>query len=392
MVNMMKQKVIYLDYAATTPVDPRVAEKMAAYLTTDGVFANPSSMHAPGRAARAAVEKARAEVAALINADTPEMVWTSGATESDNLAIKGVLHFHKDKRRHIVTSRIEHKAVLDTCKQLEREGFTVTYLKPDSDGLSQPDAVAAAMQDDTALVSIMHVNNEIGTANDIAAISAAVHAGGALLHVDAAQSAGKLPIDVKAMNVDLLSLSGHKVYGPKGVGALFVRRQPRVNLEPMVHGGQHEAGMRSGTLATHQIVGMGEAYRIAREQLAEEVPQLTALRERLWQALHRGVPDALLNGHASQRVAGSLNLSFPGIEGESLLFGCFGLAVSSGSACSAANAEPSYVLRALGRDDELAGASLRFSLGRFTTAEDVDAAARIVIDEYRRLRALAPAG
>lgn len=387
----MKQKVIYLDYAATTPVDPHVAEKMAAYLTCDGVFANPSSMHAPGRAARAAVEKARAEVAALINADTPEIVWTSGATESDNLAIKGVMHFQQGERRHIITSRIEHKAVLDTCKQLEREGFDVTYLKPDRDGLIQPDAVAAAMREDTALVSIMHVNNEIGTANDIAAISAVVHLRSALFHVDAAQSAGKLPIDVKAMDVDMLSLSGHKVYGPKGIGALYVRRQPRVNLEPMVHGGHHEAGMRSGTLATHQIVGMGEAYRIAREQLAAEMPQLAALRERLWRALHRDIPAVLLNGHPSQRVAGILNLSFPGIEGESLLFGCFGLAVSSGSACSAANAEPSYVLRALGRDDELAGASLRFSLGRFTTAGEVDAAAQIVIGEYQRLQALAPA-
>ncbi|HET7922582.1 MAG TPA: aminotransferase class V-fold PLP-dependent enzyme [Gammaproteobacteria bacterium] len=387
----MKQNVIYLDYAATTPVDPRVAEKMAACLTTDGIFANPSSMHAPGRAARALVEQARGQVAALINATPPEIVWTSGATESDNLAIKGTLRFHKDRGRHFITSRIEHKAVLDTGKQLEREGYEVTYLKPDADGLIQPDAVAAALRDDTVLVSLMHVNNEIGTANDIVGIARAAHARGALVHVDAAQSAGKLLIDVKAMDIDLLSLSGHKVYGPKGIGALFVRRQPRVNLEPMVHGGQHESGMRSGTLATHQIVGMGEAYRIAREELAEETPKLAALRERLWQALHREIPDALLNGHATQRVAGILNVSFPGIEGESLLFGCVGLAVSSGSACSAASAEPSYVLRALGRDDELAGASLRFSLGRFSTAADVDGAARIVIAEYRRLHALAAA-
>ncbi|HET7650109.1 MAG TPA: IscS subfamily cysteine desulfurase [Gammaproteobacteria bacterium] len=383
---------IYLDYAATTPVDPRVAERMAEFLTRDGVFANPSSMHAPGRAARAAVEKARADVASLINADSMEIVWTSGATESDNLALKGVAHFHRDQGRHIVTSKIEHKAVLDTCGQLEREGFEVTYLKPDRDGLIQPDAVAAAMRDDTVLVSIMHVNNEIGTANDIAAISAIVHARGALFHVDAAQSAGKLPIDVKAMHVDLLSLSGHKVYGPKGIGALYVRRQPRVNLEPIIHGGHHEAGMRSGTLATHQIVGMGEAYRIAREQLADEAPTLAALRERLWSALHAAIPVALMNGHPSQRVPSILNVSFPGIEGESLLFGCSGLAVSSGSACSAASAEPSYVLRALGRDDELAGSSLRFSLGRFTTADDVDAAAKIVIEEYERLKALALAG
>lgn len=390
---MKKQDTtIYLDYAATTPVDPRVAKRMAEFLTLDGVFANPSSMHGPGRAARAAVEKARADVASLINADSMEIVWTSGATESDNLALKGVAHFHRDQGRHIVTSKIEHKAVLDTCGQLEREGFEVTYLKPDRDGLIQPDAVAAAMRDGTVLVSIMHVNNEIGTANDIAAISEIVHARGALLHVDAAQSAGKLPIDVKAMQVDLLSLSGHKVYGPKGIGALYVRRQPRVNLEPIIHGGHHEAGMRSGTLATHQIVGMGEAYRIAREQLAGEAPKLAALRERLWNTLHAAIPVALMNGHPLQRVPSILNVSFPGIEGESLLFGCSGLAVSSGSACSAASAEPSYVLRALGRDDELAGSSLRFSLGRFTTADDVDAAAKIVIEEYQRLKALALAG
>lgn len=388
----MNEKVIYLDYAATTPVDPKVAEQMSAYLTTDGIFGNPSSMHAPGRAARAAVEKARGQVAALINAQAPEIVWTSGATESDNLAIKGVAHFHRDRGRHIVTSRIEHRAVLDTCQQLEREGFEVTYLKPDRDGLIQPEAVANAMRDDTILVSLMHVNNEIGTANDVAAISEVVHARDVMLHVDAAQSAGKMPIDVQAMHIDMLSLSGHKVYGPKGIGALYVRRQPRVNLEPLIHGGHHEAGMRSGTLATHQIVGMGEAYSIAREQLAEEVPQLAGLRDRLWTAIHNGIPQALMNGHATQRVAGILNVSFPGIEGESLLFACFGLAVSSGSACSAASAEPSYVLRALGRNDELAGASLRFSMGRFTTADEVDAAARIVIEEYRRLQTLAPTG
>ena len=391
-VSMHNIPDIYLDYAATTPVDPRVAERMAECLTRDGLFGNPSSMHGPGRAARAAVEKARAQVAALINAGSPEIVWTSGATESDNLAIKGVARFYRDKGRHIITSRIEHKAVLDTCGQLEREGFEVTYLKPDRDGVIQPEAIAAALRDDTVLVSIMHVNNEIGTVNDIAVISQVVHARNALFHVDAAQSAGKLPIDVKAMDLDMVSLSGHKVYGPKGIGALYVRRQPRVNLQPLLHGGHHETGLRSGTLATHQIVGMGEAYRIAREQLAEEMPQLAALREQLWRLLQAGIPAALLNGHPSQRVAGILNVSFPGIEGESLLFGCSGLAVSSGSACSAASAEPSYVLRALGRDDELAGASLRFSMGRFTTPAEVEAAAGIVIREYQRLKALALAG
>jgi cysteine desulfurase len=379
---------IYLDYAATTPLDPKVAAKMAAHLTLDGVFANPASIHAPGRAARAAVEEARGQVAALVGATPEEIVFTSGATESDNLAIKGVARFRRDKGRHIVTSRIEHKAVLDACKQLEKEGFEVTWLKPDAGGLIQPEAVQNALRKDTVLVSLMHANNELGTMNDIAAIGKRVRAHGAAFHVDAAQSAGKLPIDLKTLPVDLMSFAAHKVYGPKGMGALYVRREPKVNLEPLIHGGGHEQGLRSGTLATHQIVGMGEAFRLAQELLPEEAKRLTALRERLQQRLQT-ISGVLLNGHASQRLPGILNLSFPGVEGESLLYACEELAVSSGSACNAADREPSYVLRALGRDDQLAGASLRFSLGRFTTEAEVDRAAAVVIEQYRRLTALA---
>lgn len=379
---------IYLDYAATTPMDPKVAERMAACLTLDGLFANPASTHAPGREARAAVEQARGQVAALVNAKPQEIVFTSGATEADNLAIKGVAHFERAHGKHIVTSRIEHKAVLDACKQLEREGFEVTWLKPDADGLIQPESVRAALKPDTVLVSIMQANNELGTVNDIAAIGRLLKGHGARFHVDAAQSAGKLPIDLKQLDVDLMSFAAHKIYGPKGIGALYVRREPRVNLEPLIHGGGHEQGMRSGTLATHQIVGMGEAFRLAREHMPEEALRLTALRERLWQGLRR-IEGVLLNGHPSQRLAGVLNISFPGVEGESLLYACDKLAVSSGSACNSASQEPSYVLRALGRDDQLAGASLRFSLGRYTTAAEVDEAVEIVTREYRRLSTLA---
>lgn len=379
---------IYLDYAATTPLDPKVAERMAACLTQDGVFANPASTHAPGRAARKVVEEARARIAALVNAAADEMVFTSGATEADNLAIKGLARFERQRGRHIITSRIEHKAVLDACKQLEREGFEVTWLKPDPDGLIQPAAVKAALRDDTILVSIMHANNELGTLNDIAAIGTLLKDHSARFHVDAAQSAGKVAIDLKKLDVDLMSFAAHKIYGPKGMGALYVRREPRVNLEPLIHGGGHERGLRSGTLATHQIVGMGEAFRLAREQLPEEGPRITALRERLWQGLQR-IEGVLLNGHPSQRLPGILNVSFPGVEGESLLYACEALAVSSGSACNSADQEPSYVLRALGRDDQLAGASLRFSLGRYTTEAEVDQAVEIVTREYRRLAALA---
>ena len=379
---------IYLDYAATTPMDPKVAERMAACLTLDGLFANPASAHGPGRQARGAVEQARAQVAALVNAKPQEIVFTSGATEADNLAIKGVAHFERARGRHIVTSRIEHKAVLDACKHLEKEGFEVTWLKPDAEGLIQPEAVRAALRPDTVLVSLMHANNELGTVSDIAAIGRLLKGHGARFHVDAAQSAGKLPIDLKQLDVDLMSFAAHKVYGPKGIGALYVRREPRVNLEPLIHGGGHEQGMRSGTLATHQIVGMGEAFRLAREHMTEEETRLLALRERLWQGLKR-IEGVILNGHPSQRLPGLLNLSFPGVEGESLLYACDALAVSSGSACNSASQEPSYVLRALGRDDQLAGASLRFSLGRYTTEAEVDEAIEIVTREYRRLAALA---
>ena len=380
---------VYMDYAATTPLDPKVAAKMSGFLTLDGVFANPASIHAPGRAARAAVEEARSHVAALVDASPQEIVFTSGATESDNLAIKGLAHFRQAKGRHIVTSRIEHKAVLDACKQLEKEGFHVTWLKPDADGLIQPEAVQAALRPDTVLVTLMHANNELGVLNDIGAIGRVVRAHGAAFHVDAAQSAGKVPIDLQQLDVDLMSFAAHKVYGPKGMGALYVRREPKVNLEPLIHGGGHEQGMRSGTLATHQIVGMGEAFRLAREHLPSEGPRLAGLRERLWQSLQQQVPGVLLNGHATQRLPGILNVSFPKVEGESLLYACEGLAVSSGSACNAADREPSYVLRAIGRDDQLAGASLRFSLGRFSTGAEVDRAAALVIEQYRRLVALA---
>lgn len=379
---------IYLDYAATTPLDPRVAERMAACLTLDGIFANPASTHAPGRAAREAVEEARAQIAALVNAAADEIVFTSGATEADNLGLKGLARFERQRGRHIITSRIEHKAVLDACKQLEREGFEVSWLKPDADGLIQPEAVKAALRDDTILVSIMHANNELGTLNDIAAIGALLKDHSARFHVDAAQSAGKIAIDLKKMNVDLMSFAAHKVYGPKGMGALYVRREPRVNLEPLIHGGGHERGLRSGTLATHQIVGMGEAFRLARRLLPEEGPRITGLRERLWRGLQK-IEGVVLNGHPSQRLPGILNVSFPGVEGESLLYACESLAVSSGSACNAADQEPSYVLRALGRDDQLAGASLRFSLGRYTTVDEVDQAIEIVTREYKRLAALA---
>jgi cysteine desulfurase len=377
-----------MDYAATTPLDPKVAAKMAAHLTLDGVFANPASVHAPGRAARAAVEEARHEIAALVNAEPSEIVFTSGATESDNLAIKGLARFRKDKGRHIVTSRIEHKAVLDAVKQLEKESFDITWLKPGADGLIQPEAVRQALRPDTVLVTLMHANNELGTLNDIAAIGRLARANGTTFHVDAAQSAGKVPIDLKQLDVDLMSFAAHKVYGPKGMGALYVRREPRVNLEPLIHGGGHEQGMRSGTLATHQIVGMGEAFRLAGELMPAEMERLTALRERLWTGL-QAIPGLLLNGHPTQRLPGILNVSFPGVEGESLLYACEGLAISSGSACNAADREPSYVLRGIGRDDQLAGASLRFSLGRFSTEAEVDAAVQLVTTQYRRLAALA---
>jgi cysteine desulfurase len=381
---------IYFDYSATTPVDPRVAEKMADCLTNEGNFGNPASRsHAFGWQAEAAVEEARSQVADLLNADPREIVWTSGATEADNLAIKGCAHFNQKKGKHVITSKIEHKAVLDTCRQLEREGFDVTYLDPDAEGIIHPSAVEAAIREDTTVVSLMHVNNEIGTINDIAAIGEICRQHKVFFHVDAAQSAGKVPIDLDVMKVDLMSLSAHKIYGPKGIGALYVRRKPRVRIEAQMHGGGHERGMRSGTLATHQIVGMGEAFFIAKQEMAEENQRVLALRNRLW----NGVSDmeqVQVNGSMSQRVAGNLNISFAFVEGESLIMALKDLAVSSGSACTSASLEPSYVLRALGLDDEQAHSSIRFSIGRFTTEEEIDFAIAKIREAVAKLRELSP--
>jgi len=381
---------IYLDYSATTPVDPRVAEKMIECLTKEGNFGNPASRsHLFGWKAEEAVEDARRQVADLLNADPREIVWTSGATESDNLAIKGVAHFYHKKGKHIITSKIEHKAVLDTCRQLEREGYEVTYLDPTSEGLIEPQMVADALREDTILVSLMHVNNEIGVITDIAAIGELTRANGTLFHVDAAQSAGKIEIDLKNTKVDLMSLSGHKMYGPKGVGALFVRRKPRVRLEAQMHGGGHERGMRSGTLATHQLVGMGEAARIAKEEMVAETAHTIALRDRLWAGVS-DMEEVYLNGSAELRVPGNMNISFAFVEGESLLMSLKDLAVSSGSACTSASLEPSYVLRALGLNDEMAHSSIRFSIGRFTTEEEVDYAVKQIREAVGKLRELSP--
>ena len=381
---------IYLDYAATTPVDPRVAAAMARYLTPDGQFGNPASRsHSFGWRAEEAVAEARKHVAGLIGADPREIVWTSGGTESDNLAIKGAAHFYRKKGRHIVTCKTEHKAVLDTCRQLEREGCEVTYLAPRPDGLLDLEEFAAALREDTVLASVMHVNNEIGVVQDIGALGALTRPRGVLLHVDAAQSAGKVPIDAAAMQVDLLTLSAHKIYGPKGIGALYVCRKPRVRLEAQMHGGGHERGLRSGTLATHQIVGMGEAFRIAGEEMAEEAARIRALRDRLWAGLGR-MEEVYLNGDLERRVPGNLNVSFNFVEGESLIMALKDIAVSSGSACTSASLEPSYVLRALGRNDELAHSSLRFSIGRFTTERDIDRTIELIEGAVRRLRDLSP--
>ncbi|WP_312520392.1 IscS subfamily cysteine desulfurase [Stutzerimonas nitrititolerans] len=381
---------IYLDYSATTPVDPRVAEKMIECLTADGNFGNPASRsHAFGWRAEEAVENARRQVAELVNADPREIVWTSGATESDNLAIKGVAHFYASKGKHIITSKIEHKAVLDTTRQLEREGFEVTYIEPGEDGVITPEMVEAALREDTVLVSIMHVNNEIGTINDIAAIGELTRARGVLFHVDAAQSTGKVEIDLEKMKVDLMSFSAHKTYGPKGVGALYVRRKPRVRLEAQMHGGGHERGMRSGTLAAHQSVGMGEAFRIAKEEMAAENERIRALRDRFFKQVEH-LEELYVNGSMTARVPHNLNLSFNYVEGESLIMALKDLAVSSGSACTSASLEPSYVLRALGRNDELAHSSIRFTFGRFTTEEEVDYAAQKVSEAVIKLRELSP--
>jgi len=381
---------IYLDYSATTPVDPRVAAKMVECLTTEGNFGNPASRsHLFGWKAEEAVENARRQVAELVNADPREIVWTSGATESDNLAIKGVAHFYASKGKHIVTTKIEHKAVLDTTRQLEREGFEVTYLEPGEDGIITPAMVEAALRDDTVLVSVMHVNNEIGTINDITAIGELTRSRGILFHVDAAQSTGKVEIDLEKMKVDLMSFSAHKTYGPKGVGALYVRRKPRVRLEAQMHGGGHERGMRSGTLATHQLVGMGEAFRIAKEEMAQENERLRGLRDRFLRKVE-ALEELYINGSMTARVPHNLNLSFNYVEGESLIMALKDLAVSSGSACTSASLEPSYVLRALGRNDELAHSSIRFSFGRFTTEEEVDYAASKVCEAVNKLRELSP--
>ncbi len=380
------RKPIYLDYSATTPVDPRVAQKMSDCLLTDGNFGNPASRsHVYGWLAEEAVEEARANVAKLLNCDPREIVWTSGATESDNLAIKGVAEAGGATRRHIVTSAIEHKAVLDTCAYLETKGFEVTYLRPDASGIIEPTQVASALRPDTLLVSLMHVNNEIGVVNDIAAIGELCRANGVVFHVDAAQSAGKIPIDLAVMKVDLMSLSGHKMYGPKGIGVLFVRRSPPVRLKAQIHGGGHEWGLRSGTLATHQIVGMGEAARILRECMTTENARIATLRNRLWSHLKQ-LDGVQVNGDLERRLPGNLNVSFVGVDGETLMMALDDVAVSSGSACTSATVEPSYVLRAIGVPDELAHASIRFTIGRFTTEDDIDRAARRVIDVVERLR------
>ncbi|HET9693814.1 MAG TPA: aminotransferase class V-fold PLP-dependent enzyme [Steroidobacteraceae bacterium] len=387
---MNERRTVYLDNAATTPVDPRVVAEMLDCLGPDGAFANPSSAaHAAGRAAARRVEQARDEVAALVGAAAEQVVFTSGATESNNLALLGAVRFQRNRARHVVTARTEHPAVLDACRQLEREGCSVTYLKPGPGGIVEPEQVAEALQADTVLVSLMHVNNEIGVAQDVGAVGRLCRERGVTFHVDAAQSAGKLDIDVQRDCIDLLSLTAHKLHGPKGIGALCIRREPRIGLVPLQFGGGQERGVRSGTLPTHQIAGMGAAYRIARAEMVDDVPRIAALRERLWQRL-QDLPGVLLNGDAVRRVAGILSVSIDGVEGESLLLALCDLAISSGSACASAHAQPSYVLRALGRSDRLAQSSLRLSLGRFTTADEVDLAASRIREEVLRLRECRP--
>ena len=381
---------IYLDYSATTPVDPRVAEKMMECLTQDGNFGNPASRsHAYGWLAEDAVDQARTNVAALVNCDPKEIVWTSGATESNNLAIKGAAHFYSKNGKHIITLKTEHKAVLDTCRQLEREGFEVTYLEPREDGLVDLDVLRDTIRKDTVLISIMHVNNEIGVIQDIKAIGEIARENKVIFHVDAAQSPGKVEIDLEGVKVDLMSFSAHKTYGPKGIGALYVRRKPRVRIEAQMHGGGHERGMRSGTLPTHQIVGMGEAFRIAKEEMVDENKRIRILRDRLLDGL-KDIEEVYINGDIEHRVPHNLNMSFNFVEGESLIMALKDIAISSGSACTSASLEPSYVLRALGRDDELAHSSLRFSIGRFTTEADVDHAITVIRSAVSKLRDLSP--
>ena len=388
--NKPNNKPIYLDYSATTPIDDRVVEKMIKYMGRDGIYGNPASRsHNFGWEAEAAVEAARQQVADLVGAQAKEIIFTSGATESDNLAIKGVAHFNKKRGQHIVTCKTEHKAVLDSCRQLEREGYEVTYLDPQDNGLIDIEVLKAALRDDTTLVSIMHVNNEIGVIQDIEAIGALCRERKIIFHVDGAQSAGKIPINLSELPVDLMSFSAHKVYGPKGMGALYVQRKPRVRLEAQMHGGGHERGLRSGTLATHQIVGMGEAFRLAKEEMEMENKRLLTLRNRLWDGL-KDMEEVYMNGDLDHRVAGNVNISFNYVEGESLLMALKDLAISSGSACTSASLEPSYVLRALGRNDELAHSSIRFGMGRYTTAEDVDYTIQHVRTAVEKLRTLSP--
>jgi cysteine desulfurase len=384
------QLPIYLDYASTTPVDPRVATKMADCLTLDGVFGNPASKsHRFGWQAEEEVDIARGHIAALVNADPRELVFTSGATESDNLAIKGAAHYYSDKGKHVITLTTEHKAVLDSCEQLERDGFEVTYLDPQADGLLDLELLKETLREDTVLVSVMHVNNEIGVIQDIETIGTLCREHGVLFHVDAAQSTGRVPIDLKSLPVDLMSFCAHKTYGPKGIGTLYVSRQPRVHLQAQIHGGGHEWGMRSGTMPTHQIVGMGEAFRIAKEDMVEENKRIALLRDRLWNGI-KDIEAVYVNGSPQSKVAGALNVSFGYVEGETLLMALKDLAISSGSACTSASLEPSYVLTALGLDNELAHSSLRFSVGRFTTEPEIDYAIDIIRTTLAKLREVSP--
>jgi len=381
---------IYFDYASTTPADPRVVKKMQDCLSLDGNFGNPASRsHAFGWKAEEAAEEARSHVADLVNCDPREIVWTSGATESDNLAIKGSAIFNKAKGNHIITSKVEHKAVLDSCRQLERQGFEVTYLDPGSNGIVTPEMVKEAICEKTILVSLMHVNNEIGVINDIKAIGKITRERGIVFHVDAAQSTGKVDIDLSDLEVDLMSFSAHKTYGPKGIGALYASRKPRIRLEAQIHGGGHERGMRSGTLATHQIVGMGEAFRIAKEDMNSDNERIMKLRDKFWDGL-KDMEEIYLNGDEKQRVAGFLNVSFNFVEGESLIMALKDIAVSSGSACTSASLEPSYVLRAIGLKDELAHSSIRFAIGRFSTEAEIDYTVDLVRDAVDKLRILSP--
>ena len=383
-------KPIYLDYASTTPVDDRVANKMMEFMKMDGQFGNPASRsHYYGWTAESAVSEARKHVADLVNADPREIVWTSGATESDNLAIKGAAHFYQKKGKHVITVKTEHKAVLDACRQLEREGFDVTYLEPMGNGLLDIQELKSEIREDTILISVMHVNNEIGVIQDIESIGNICREKGIIFHVDAAQSAGKIPIDLQKLNVDLMSFSAHKIYGPKGIGALYVCRKPRVRLEAQIHGGGHERGLRSGTLPTHQIVGMGEAFRIAMLEMDKDFQHISALKHRLWDAL-KDMEEVYLNGDENERYPGIMNISFNFVEGESLIMATKDIALSSGSACTSASLEPSFVLRAIGRSDELAHSSLRMSIGRFTTEREIDHTVEVVKVAVKKLRELSP--